>query len=332
MEARNPGRWRLGFNPAEDRSWCREPDSKAPIGRWLTLSLNQHLAEFVDHLRSERGLSEHTLSAYSNDLKQFVEFLVDLGLTAFAETNRMTVTAYVKHMRDRNLASSSIARKLAALKTFYHWLLREQIVERDPTLELERPKLPRGLPMVLTQSEVTRLVEGQRDLRDRAILELLYAGGLRVSELTTLNVPDISFDGGYLRCIGKGSKERMVPLSQTALKALEAYLAHLRPKIRARPTERALFLNYAGRRLTRQAIWKVVKEAAKMAGIAKEITPHTLRHSFATHLLENGADLRAVQEMLGHADISTTQLYTHVSKRHIKGAYATARAQAAANL
>ncbi len=290
------------------------------------MSLNQHLAEFLDHLRSERGLSEHTLSAYSNDLKQFVEFLTEIGLNTFNEINRMTVTSYVKVMRDRNLASSSIARKLAALKTFFHWLVREQIVDRDPTLELERPKLPRGLPMVLTQPEVGRLIEGQRDLRDRAILELLYAGGLRVSELTTLNIVDISFDGGYIRCLGKGSKERMVPLSQTALRSIETYLAHLRPKIRARPTEKALFLNYAGRRLTRQAIWKVVKEAAKAAGISKEITPHTLRHSFATHLLENGADLRAVQEMLGHADISTTQLYTHVSKRHIKGAYVAAKA------
>lgn len=293
------------------------------------MSLNQHLAEFLDHLRSERGLSEHTLSAYSNDLRQFVEFLTEVGVNTFAEANRMTITSYVKVMRDRNLASSSIARKLAALKTFFHWLVREQLIDRDPTLELERPKLPRGLPMVLTQAEVGRLIEGQRDLRDRAILELLYAGGLRVSELTTLNVTDISFDGGYIRCVGKGSKERMVPLSQTALRSIETYLAHLRPKIRARPNEKALFLNYAGRRLTRQAIWKVVKEAAKTAGISKEITPHTLRHSFATHLLENGADLRAVQEMLGHADISTTQLYTHVSKRHLKGAYAAARQQAA---
>jgi integrase/recombinase XerD len=294
------------------------------------LPLNQHLVEFLDHLRSERGLSEHTLSAYSNDLKQFIEYLDDVPIADFAETNRMTITAFVKHMRDRNLASSSIARKLAALKTFFHYLVREQIVERDPTLELERPKLPRGLPLVLTESEVVRLVEGQRDLRDRAILELLYAGGLRVSELTMLNVTDIGFEGGYLRCLGKGAKERVVPLSQTALRALESYLTHLRPKIRARPMERALFLNYAGRRLTRQAIWKVVKEAAKTAGINKEITPHTLRHSFATHLLENGADLRAVQEMLGHADISTTQLYTHVSKRHIKGVYAAARQAAAA--
>lgn len=289
------------------------------------MSLSQILAEFLDHLRSERGLSEHTLSAYQNDLKQFNEFLRELDLAEYSATNRMTVTSYVRRMRDKSLAPTSIARKLAALKTFYHWLVREHIVERDPTLDLERPKLPRGLPKVLNQGEVARLVEGQRDLRDRAILELLYAGGLRVSELTFLNVVDCNFTTGYVRCLGKGSKERLVPLSATALKAIETYVMNLRSKIRSRATEKALFLNYAGRRLTRQAIWKVVKDAAKTAGISKDITPHTLRHSFATHLLENGADLRAVQEMLGHADISTTQLYTHVSKRHLKGAYAQAR-------
>ncbi|MBU6429610.1 MAG: site-specific tyrosine recombinase XerD [Cyanobacteria bacterium REEB65] len=287
--------------------------------------MHQHLAEFLDHLRSERGLSEHTLSAYGNDMGQLIEFLEEFGMTDLASCNRLTVTAYLRRMRERNLAASSIARKVAALKTFFHWLLREGIVDRDPTVDLERPKLPRGLPTVLNQSEVARLVEGQRDVRDRAILELLYAGGLRVSELTLLNVGDLNFNTGHICCLGKGSKERMVPLSETALKAVERYLTHIRPKIRARANEKALFLNYAGRRLTRQAIWKVVKEAAKAAGINKDITPHTLRHSFATHLLENGADLRSVQEMLGHADISTTQLYTHVSKKHLKGVYGAAR-------
>ncbi len=295
------------------------------------MSPHQHLAEFLDHLRSERGLSEHTLSAYGNDLRQFIEFLGEVEVAELALTNRMTITTYVRKLRERELASSSIARKVAALKTFYHWLVREKILDRDPTLDLERPKLPRGLPKVLNQQEVAKLVEGQRDIRDRAILELLYAGGLRVSELTLLNISDLNVSSGSLRCMGKGSRERVVPLSQTAIKSIDRYLTIVRPKIHARPTEKALFLNYAGRRLTRQAIWKVVKEAAKTAGINKDITPHTLRHSFATHLLENGADLRSVQEMLGHADISTTQLYTHVSKRHLKGVYGAARRMTAAN-
>ncbi|MBI6546028.1 MAG: site-specific tyrosine recombinase XerD [Cyanobacteria bacterium NC_groundwater_1444_Ag_S-0.65um_54_12] len=293
--------------------------------RRLLLSLPQVTIEFLDHLRSERGLSEHTLAAYTNDLRQFGEFLLELQLVNLADTNRMTIMAYMRRMRERSLAASSIARKLAALKTFYQWLIQEGKIERDPTLDLERPKLPRGLPKVLNQTEVVKLVEGQRDLRDRAILELLYAGGLRVSELTYLNVADMNFNTGYVRCLGKGSRERLVPLSRTALQAIEVYLSQVRNKLRCRSNEKALFVNYSGSRLTRQAIWKVVKEAAKTAGISKDITPHTLRHSFATHLLEGGADLRAVQEMLGHADISTTQLYTHISKRHLKGAYAAAR-------
>ena len=158
---------------------------------------------------------------------------------------------------------------------------------------------------------------------------MLYAGGLRVTELISLNLTDVNLGSGMLRCTGKGSRERVVPLSQTAVQALETYLSRIRMRLRVRPTEQALFLNYAGRRLTRQAIWVVVKDAAKTAGIDREVTPHTLRHSFATHLLENGADLRSVQEMLGHADISTTQLYTHVSRSHLKGAYASARRAAA---
>ncbi|MEB3205137.1 MAG: site-specific tyrosine recombinase XerD [Candidatus Sericytochromatia bacterium] len=293
------------------------------------MNLDEQLVTFLDHLRSERGLSEHTLAAYHGDLTQLRDFLASLGTQDIRQVHRLTVTAFVRHLREKNLAASSIARKLAALKTFFQWLLREGEIDRDPTADIERPKLPRELPRVLDRQEVVRLIEYQRDLRDRAILELLYAGGLRVTELISLNLTDVNLGSGMLRCTGKGSRERVVPLSQTAVQALETYLSRIRMRLRVRPTEQALFLNYAGRRLTRQAIWVVVKDAAKTAGIDREVTPHTLRHSFATHLLENGADLRSVQEMLGHADISTTQLYTHVSRSHLKGAYASARRAAA---
>jgi len=288
------------------------------------------VTEFIDFLSVERGFSEHTLAAYHNDLRQYLDFLKDQGLTSWPETNRMTITSFTRTLRDRGLAASSIARKLAAIKSFYQFLLRENVIERDPSADIERPKTARYLPKVLNQAEVTRLVEQPTDLRDRAILELLYAGGLRVSELTRINLQDVNLDNGYVRCFGKGSKERLVPINQAAIKALGAYVEQVRPRLMPRPQERAFFLNYAGRRLTRQGIWKVVKEAAREAGIAKEITPHTLRHSFATHLIENGADLRSVQEMLGHADISTTQLYTHLSKRRIKDVYNTAHRRAKA--
>lgn len=292
------------------------------------MSLQEPLTEFIDYLLVERGLSEHTLSAYHNDLRQYVEFLSAQGTASYATTTRFTITLFTKELRDRGLAASSIARKIAAIKSFYHYLLRERLIDMDPTLEIERPKTGRYLPKVLNQSEVARLIEQPSDLRDKAILELLYAAGLRVSELTCINVQDVNLTSGYVRCLGKGAKERLVPLSRTAVNAIGNYLDEVRPTLKPRSQERALFLNYAGRRLTRQGIWKVVKEAARDAGITKEITPHTLRHSFATHLLENGADLRAVQEMLGHADISTTQLYTHVSKRRLKEVYSQAHRHA----
>lgn len=290
--------------------------------------MQQNVTEFIDYLMVERGLSEHTLAAYNNDLKQYLEFLRLHAIADWSETTRMTITAFTKALREKGLASTSIARKIAAIKTFYQFLVREHLIDRDPSADVERPKTARYLPKVLNQSEISRLVEQPDDLRDRAILELLYAGGLRVSELTRVNVQDLNLKTGYVRCLGKGSKERLVPIGQNAVKAIQAYVDEVRPKFKSRAQERALFLNYAGRRLTRQGIWKVVKEAAEGAGITKEITPHTLRHSFATHLIENGADLRSVQEMLGHADISTTQLYTHVSKRRLKDVYNAAHRHA----
>jgi integrase/recombinase XerD len=290
--------------------------------------MHQLIIEFLDHCSVERGLSEHTRMAYHNDLRQAVRYLEAHGVSSWQEVNRLSLTAFVRDLRERDLAPSSIARKVASLKSFFQFLVRDGLLERDPSAELERPKTARYLPRVLNQAEITRLVEQPVDLRDRAILELLYAGGFRVSELTRVNVLDLDLESGTVRCLGKGGKERVVPIGRAAVRAIEGYLADLRPRLRPRQAERALFLNYAGRRLTRQGIWKVVKEAARDAGIQKDITPHTLRHTFATHLIENGADLRAVQEMLGHADISTTQLYTHLSKRRIKDVYRAAHRRA----
>ncbi|MEB3186350.1 MAG: site-specific tyrosine recombinase XerD [bacterium] len=290
--------------------------------------MHQLIIEFLDHCSVERGLSEHTRMAYHNDLRQAVQYLEAHGVSSWQEVNRLSLTAFVRDLRERDLAPSSIARKVASLKSFFQFLVRDGLLERDPSAELERPKTARYLPRVLNQAEITRLVEQPVDLRDRAILELLYAGGFRVSELTRVNVLDLDLEAGTVRCLGKGGKERIVPIGRAAVRAIEGYLSDLRPRLRPRQTERALFLNYAGRRLTRQGIWKVVKEAARDAGIQKDITPHTLRHTFATHLIENGADLRAVQEMLGHADISTTQLYTHLSKRRIKDVYRAAHRRA----
>lgn len=280
----------------------------------------QHkIREFLDHLLVERGLAENTISAYHNDLNQYLHFLEAQGVTRWDHTSHETLTEFLRTLKEKGLSSSSAARKLAALKTFYHYLLSQQVITENPTVSLERPKTGRYLPKVLTQTEVATLLH-QPTLapRERAIMELLYSGGLRVSELTKVNISDVNLHEGHLRMVGKEAKERIIPLSETAIQAIELYLKQVRPTQKSRPQERALFLNYAGRRLSRQCIWKIVKEAARTASIQMDITPHTLRHSFAIHLLEKGVDIRSVQELLGHADISTTQIYAHVSKRRVK--------------
>lgn len=280
----------------------------------------QHkIREFLDHLLVERGLAENTISAYHNDLTQYLQFIEARGLSGWTDTTSETVGEFLKNLKEKGLSSSSAARKLAALKTFYHWLLQSHVITENPTVSMERPKTGRYLPKVLSQAEVEQLLN-QASLapRERAILELLYSGGLRVSELTKVNIADVNLHEGHLRMVGKEGKERIIPLSETAIQAIEVYLKQVRPTQKSRPQERALFLNYAGRRLSRQCIWKIVKEAARTGKIAIDITPHTLRHSFAIHLLEKGVDIRSVQELLGHADISTTQIYAHVSKRRAR--------------
>ncbi|MGE5529781.1 MAG: site-specific tyrosine recombinase XerD [Patescibacteria group bacterium] len=285
------------------------------------------LQNFLNYLTVERGLARNTIESYGRDLRQYLTYLKERkqGMDLKSAT-QATVVGYLLHLQAQGRATATLSRSLAAIKAFYHFLARERLIERDPTVNLDAPRQEKRLPRILSVEEVARLLE-QPDLktpsgiRDRAMLEVLYATGLRVSELVALTVDDINLEEGYLRCFGKGAKERIVPLGSISGKYLAFYLNHARKFLAAAPGETILFLNHHGNRLTRQGFWKIIKKYADHLGIERGITPHTLRHSFATHLLENGADLRSVQEMLGHADISTTQIYTHLTKGKLKEVY-----------
>lgn len=282
--------------------------------------------EFIRYLAVERGLSDNTLDSYFGDLRQYLDFLKSQGISSFSETSKATVVEYLTKLQQEGKAPATLSRHLAALKSFYQFLVAEQLISDSPTENLETPRLAKKLPSVLSIQQVEHLLQ-QPDtsqpagLRDKAMLELIYATGLRVTELVSLNLDDLNLDIKYVRCMGKGSKERIIPVGSIAAHHVGVYLEHGRVKLVKTPGEKALFLNHHGRRLTRQGFWKILKKYAKAAGIKQKITPHTLRHSFATHLLENGADLRVVQELLGHADISTTQIYTHLTTGHIKEVY-----------
>ncbi|MDQ7792955.1 MAG: site-specific tyrosine recombinase XerD [bacterium] len=296
--------------------------------------MDELIGSFISYLGSERRLAVNTLESYGRDLRQYGGFLAKGKITSPAEASRATIISYLLHMEKQGKATATIARRLAALKAFYQYLVRTRVVDRDPTVNLESPKLQKRLPRVLTIDEVELLLQQPRSddaagLRDRAMLELLYATGIRVSELVSLDRDDANLALGYVRCSGRGARERVIPLGSIAKRWVGEYLLHSRPLlVKNQLDPGALFVNHHGRRLTRQGFWKIVKRYAGDAKIAKEITPHTLRHSFATHLLENGADLRAVQEMLGHADISTTQIYTHVTRGRLKEVYARAHPRA----
>ncbi len=278
---------------------------------------------FLNYLAVERGLSDNTLEAYSRDLNRYLIFLKRNRVAQPDGITAGTITGFLTALKEEDLSPRSRARALAALRSFHKFLLAEGHAGSNPTLQISTPKAIRPLPKLLSTDEVQRLLEAPvsqspLDLRDRAMLEVLYACGLRVSELIGLKAGDIRFDIGCLMAMGKGSKQRMVPMGDSALETLQDYLNYGRNAlVGAKPTP-MLFLNRSGNGLTRQGFWKMIKRRAQEAGIVKNITPHTLRHSFATHLLENGADLRAVQTMLGHADISTTQIYTHVIQQRLK--------------
>jgi len=286
-------------------------------------NLDLWIDRFLHHLAVEKGLSQNTLDAYARDLQGYAALVRGRGVSKVAEITAEHTLNYFKAMRSKDLSPRSAARTLSTLKGFHKFLLQEQAIKENPLRRMRSPRVVPRLPSVLTLLEVEGLLQQPNPsqplgIRDRAMLELMYATGLRVSELVLLTVNDVNLDVGYVRTRGKGSKERIVPIGKAAGQALKGYLEGPRRLHPFRSSQPTLFVGRRGRGITRQGFWKILKRYAQTAGIHKRITPHVLRHSFATHLLEGGADLRSVQSMLGHADIATTQIYTHVSREHLK--------------
>ncbi|MBE4910370.1 site-specific tyrosine recombinase XerD [Bacillus luteolus] len=291
--------------------------------------MKAHINKFIQYLVDERRLAENTVISYKRDLSKYVDYLIKHEEIEYLDhVNRIQILHFLQYLKDTGSSAKTIARHIASIRSFHQYLLRVRITKEDPTVQIETPKMERNLPKVLSLSEVEALLEAPDinsplGLRDKAILEMLYATGIRVSELTNLNIEDVHLEMGFIRCIGKGNKERIVPLGKAAKEAIYNYIERGRPELFKNDSSQALFLNHRGQRLTRQGFWKNLRQIASSADVKNELTPHTLRHSFATHLLENGADIRAVQEMLGHADISTTQVYTRVTKSRLKDVYNT---------
>jgi integrase/recombinase XerD len=327
--------------------------------------MESNIQQFLNYLITEKGAGDNTIAAYRNDLTQFCAFVGNLrsqSLPAgspddlapatlpaepalpetaadqpdWAAVTRDDLINYILYLKEREYASATVARKVAAVKSFCHFLLRTGVVEDDPTVELDSPKVKKRLPQTLSPDEVERLLalparqgDAPLSLRDTALLEMLYATGMRVSEVATVTVDDLDLTAGTVRCVGKGDRERVIPLYQGAIQAVRAYLERGRGQFLALDSrERALFLNPRGEQLTRQGLWLIIKRYAKELGLADRVTPHILRHSFATHMLNGGAGLREVQRLLGHANISTTQVYTHVSREHLREVYDEAHPRA----
>lgn len=283
------------------------------------------VGKYVNYLEERKHLAFNTLQSYKRDIEQYILYLHELDHNTIMNTNKTTIIAYLLYLQKKGRATSTISRNLASIRSFYQYLSKNKIIENDPTVELESPKVEKKLPQILSTQEVELLLEQPKctDLkgyRDKAMLELLYATGIRVSELINLNIHDINFDVGFVKC-NKGNKERIIPIGSLALKALQNYTNKARKNMVKNNDEKALFVNVNGSRLTRQGFWKIIKQYKNQAKIGKEITPHTLRHSFAAHLLDNGADLRSIQEMLGHSDISSTQVYAQIARNRIKEVY-----------
>lgn len=344
-----------------------KPKDKRHPARRKRSFLEQQLKNYLEYAGYERSLSKHTILAYGRDIQTFVNWYQGEARKTHQVPKRTDISEYMLNLSRQNQKPSSIARTLASLRGWFAWMKNGGTISDDPTETMHNPQKGRKLPAVLTQSEVKRILDTAESARDKAILELLYACGLRVSELIGLNIDDLSLNQSYLKCLGKGDKERVIPVGDTALLALSKYmndpkertlalktrfekprkvgrprkkksggrLARYKNPIlsevsaslnRAKSADReALFLDDRGNRLSRSHVWRLIKRVASEAGITRELSPHTLRHSFATHLLENGADLRSVQELLGHSSVVTTQLYTHVSRNHLKEAYSNAQ-------
>lgn len=286
--------------------------------------MNELAEQFLNYLFVERGLARNTISSYRADLKKFHSFLKKKGKTSVDNITREDIRNFLMDLKDKKLSVNSIARNLICIKSFFKYLINERIIKDDITAVLESPKLWKKLPDTLSIEEVDKIIlkanfKNRQGIRDKAILEVLYGTGMRVSEAVNLKLRDINFEVGFLKCKGKGQKERIVPFGDKAKTAIKRYLKEARPKFILKKRDvPEIFLSRLGRPISRVSIWKMIKTYTRKANIKKNITPHTLRHSFATHMLEGGADLRVVQELLGHADISTTQVYTHINKDRLK--------------
>jgi len=285
--------------------------------------MSNFVEEFITFISVERGLADNTLLAYRRDLNKYFLSLDARGIKSAGQVKKDDISEYIYQLKNAGLETTSICRNLAAIKMFHRFLVREGLAKEDPTSLIDTPKLWKRVPDVLSEIEVEAMLKttegrGWQRIRDRAILELFYASGMRVSELAGLRVDNMNFDVGYVRCMGKGKKERIVPVGKRARQAVQDYCDKVRPRLLKGKLSSDLFLSRLGKKMSRQSMWKLIKQCAAKANITKTIKPHTLRHSFATHLLQHGADLRSVQEMLGHSDISTTQIYTHVDRERLK--------------
>ena len=290
-----------------------------------------HLSGYEDWLKFEKKASANTLSSYLRDVRQFSAWLEGQDLDV-SQATQGDIKSYVKYLRARGKSEATVVRSVASLKSFYSYLVACQVLSVNPAKGYTPSKIERKLPQILTSKEVDLFLEqpdgsDAKGCRDKAMLELLYATGIRVSELISLDLAHLNLSAGFIRCPGRG-KERIIPLYQTAVRALGDYVEHVRPQMVERPDTSALFVNMSGERMSRQGFWKIIKHYQEKAGIQKDITPHTLRHSFAAHLLENGADLRSIQEMLGHADISSTQIYAQLVNQKLKDVYNKAHPRA----
>lgn len=296
--------------------------------------MQAQVEQFLRFVTVEKGYSEHTISAYRNDLTQFLAFLMGEGVTFWQDVRRTHILDYIVYLKQREYVPSTIGRKVAAVKSFFHFLVADGVLQDDPTVAVDSPPVDKRLPRPLSPEEMARLLaapmrsDTPKGLRDRALLELMYATGMRASEVITLRLDAVDLEAGTVRCLGKGKKERILPLYERARQALRDYIEKGRARLLRGQDEQALFLNQRGQPLTRQGLWLLVREYAMAAGIEGEVTPHTLRHSFATHLLDGGAGLREVQQLLGHTNISTTQIYTKVSTRRKREAYDEAHPRA----
>jgi integrase/recombinase XerD len=288
--------------------------------------MRDEIQRFLDFLAVEKSYADNTIAAYRNDLAQFLQYQAEQGIDpqqpSWSKVDKQSIVSYILNLKEREYTSSTVARKVAAVKSFFHYLLAEGLVKDDPTTTLDSPKVKKRLPKAISRADIERLLAAPADgvtaklQRDHALLELLYASGMRVTELVSLDMPDLDLASGAVRVLGKKSvsKERTIEISEPALEAVRVYLSRGRDQLLRDPEERALFLNHRGQRLTRQGLWLIIKHYVDQVGIAEDVTPHTLRHSFAAHKLSQGKSLQDIQRLLGHANISTTQIYQQVNQ------------------